>query len=282
MGKIDVIIPVFRVSMETIRTKLLPICHAAPSNAEISIYAYCPAPEKSYVPATEKFIDIMAEYESSVEQWLENLNRALGSYVSSENCVIVREKDIARRWSASSHETEVSLLVVMLGDRNLLPLYRTIIRSTDVPVLVIFDKPWHKPITIVAAIDPFHERDEDSERDVRVVKACKEIARHVNGTVSLLHCCKVPVYLAEYKKKVHNYREQSVEIFAEDSGFGSLNRSVVNGLPVEGIRKFIADRNADILGMGSVSRGLWERYIMGGTADELLSDPPCDLLLLRK
>lgn len=282
MRNIDVIIPVFSVPMETIRNKLLPIFDEMPEQTKITVCFYCPAPEKSYVPKTGEVIDVEAEYEQSVQQWIDDLNANFRKYASQYGCVKITEKDIAQRWLDRSHNEVINLLVLLLGERNKLPIYRMIIRSTDIPILALFNKPWSHPLTIAAAIDPFHDNDKDNKRDVRVVNVCEEVAEYMNGKVSLLHCCNVPAYLTEYKKEVRNYRMQSVELFAEDSGFGSLKITVLNGTPKNEICDYVNENDIDILGMGSVSRGLWERYVMGSTADGLLSDPPCDLLLLRK
>lgn len=281
MQKIDVIIPVFWVSFETIRNKLIPFLQIAPEEAEINVIAYCPPPEKSYVYGTEDLIDVESEYAKSLEQWLVNLDKALGAVRDKSRPVTVTDKDLAKWWRANGGEKNSSLLVLLLGERNMLPLYRSIIRATNVPVLVLFNKPWRPPLNIVAAIDPFHDSDAESERDIRVVTSCRELSKALSARVTLLHCCNVPVYLAEHRRSVCNYRRESIREFAETNGFRSLGLAVVNGAPETEIRSYVNKSDVDILGMGSVSRGFWERYILGSTADELLTNPPCDLLLLR-
>lgn len=281
MQRIDIVIPTFWAPFEIIKNKLNPFLEMTPEEADIFIYAYCPPPEKSYVPEYDEVVNVKAEHEKSVVRWLAQLEDLIHSRVNKEHYIVVTNKDIAKYWRESKGAIHTSLLVLLLGEKTMLPLYRSIIRSTDIPVLALFSKNWKSPIEIVAAVDPFHDHDEDNQRDIRLVKKCKEISMILHGSVTILHCCQAPGYLSQYKKQIKDYRQHSIAEFAELNNFSSLNYAVLEGAPVSEIRNYVTNKKVDLLGVGSVSRGFLERYIMGSTADDLLSDPPCDLLLLR-
>lgn len=101
------------------------------------------------------------------------------------------------------------------------------------------------------------------------------------GVLMVVHSCFVPSYLLSSKKDIVLHHRANIRDFMEEGGFGKISYTMINGEPSSSLRKYIKDNRVDILAIGSVARGFLDRQVIGSTTENILSNTPCDLLLVR-
>ncbi len=281
MQQIEVIIPALYVSLDTVRNKLVPLLAAGSAPHQILVHAYSSQSERHFFFERKLSVDVQAKYETSVKVWCEQLRQTLAEVSGAIEYTVVRDRDIEPHWHRLHKNDRDSLVVMFLSQRGFMPFYRAMIRRTDTPVLAVFEGRWHSPISLVAAIDPFHQQDEQTTRDIHLIQRTRELGRALAGRTTLFHSCHVPPYLADHRRDIERHFRQNLREFVQDHGFANLPCVVDIGSPSEKLREYVSDNGVDILAIGSVARGFLDRYVLGSTADQILSVPPCDLLLLR-
>ncbi|MEL6871062.1 MAG: universal stress protein [Pseudomonadota bacterium] len=149
---------------------------------------------------------------------------------------------------------------------------------------------------VCAAIDPMHEHDKPASLDYCIVAAAEELAALLNGKLTVLHCydpapaiaslgegTMMPV-IADVKEITQQVRDAHWEATRSVIAGVGLDESVIAHL--EGNAKtllppFAVDEAVDVLVMGAISRGFWQRHIIGNTAEKVLDRLPCDLLIIK-
>lgn len=281
MQHVEFILPALIVSSSTIYEKLVPLLQAWPAKAKVTVHAYCAGMERNYLFNHREIKAAKVDHERKVQQWCDELEKTLSEVSLEHEFSIVWQRDLEKHWQEAKPGQRGSLLVMVMPQPGMMQNYRSIIRHTDTPVLAIFDTPWKRPLTIAAAIDPSHAEEQDAGRDVRVVRSALAVAKGLEGRATLIHSCFVPGYLRDYKKKLVEIHRENLKEFVTDHNVGHIPHALLQGDPTAAIRKFVGDNQISILAMGSVARGILDRYVLGSTAEEILNAPPCDLLLLR-
>ncbi len=58
--------------------------------------------------------------------------------------------------------------------------------------------------------------------------------------------------------------------------------TVLQGKPVDEIREFVDEKNADLLVMGQSGKGTFTRMVLGSTAHNIAQSPPCEILFAHR
>ena len=242
--------------------------------------AYSAAAERRYFLDEFESVDVVSEYENSVDEWCDQLRQTLDDVPAGCELSIVRNRDIKRYWKEQHNESTTCLVIIYLGKKGLTQYYRSIIRATSTPILVVSERSWRWPVNIVAAVDPFHQGDQASHRDVRIINESNRLARTLSASVTIFHSCYVPAYLLSYKKNITEIQQQNVRDFMDETGSSSCSLAMLTGEPSKRLREYVSENKTDILCIGSTARGLFDMKHLGSTVEDILANPPCDLLLI--
>lgn len=281
MQHVEFVLPALQVSTAIIHRKLVPLLQAWQATARVTVHAYSAGMERNYFFNHREIKAAKIDYERKVQQWCDELEETLNEVSPDHEFSIIWERDLEKHWQEAKPGHKGSLLVLVMPQPEMRQSYRSIIRHTDTPILALFDTPWRRPLKIAAAIDPSHEDERDAGRDVRVVRNAIAVAKGLSASASVIHSCFVPGYLRDYKKKLVGIHRQNLNEFMVDHGVSHIPHTLLQGDPAAAVRKFVTENQIGILALGSVARGILDRYVLGSTAEEILSEPPCDLLLLR-
>lgn len=281
MQHVEFVLPALQVSPATIHKKLVPLLQAWPVKARVTVHAYSAGMERNYFFNHREIKAAKIDHERNVQQWCDELEDTLNEVSPDHEFSIVWERDLEKHWQEARPGHKSALLVLVMPQPGMMQSYRSIIRHTDTPILALFAEPWKRPLQIAAAIDPSHEDERDAGRDVRVVRNAIAIAKGLSGRACVVHSCFVPGYLRDYKKKLVDIHRQNLSEFMVDHDVAHIPHTLLQGDPAAAVRKFVSENQIGILALGSVARGILDRYVLGSTAQEVLSQPPCDLLLLR-
>lgn len=279
MKQVSVLLPALTFPMDLVHSKLLPLLEGAA--VRVIVYAHAPALKRAYFFEDEAGINARRDYGQSVDRWCEELSSVLKERSIDHNLKLVWERRLERDDLHLASANADTLLVVAMPQPEMMHTLRHLLRSPGSSVLVLFARPWRKPVALVAAVDPVHESDEGAARDVKVVKRARSLSRVLSGQLSIVHSCFVPSYLLSYRRKIDDIHHSNFEDFINDNQLGSLPHEMLHGEPAESLRAHVKAQKVDVLAMGSVARGIFDRYILGSTTEDILSNPPCDLLLIR-
>ncbi len=86
----------------------------------------------------------------------------------------------------------------------------------------------------------------------------------------------------EHEAERRQAQQQLQEFMAKQpEPFRRAEALVLEGQPAEQILKLVAERQVDLIVMGSVGKGMFERMLIGSTSDKVLNHAPCSVLVAR-
>jgi universal stress protein E len=169
-----------------------------------------------------------------------------------------------------------------------------LLRISPLPVLLLKNaRPWRQP-TILAAIDPSHAHDKPARLDTTIVAEGARLARELHGSFELMHAMfpvgfgaalgdpaidAVTLAAAYEQQKKHS--RAKFEAFADKARIPRASRQIVDSDPVFAIPHLAKKIGADLVVMGAVSRSGLKRVFIGNTAERVLADLPCDVLVVK-
>ena len=155
---------------------------------------------------------------------------------------------------------------------------------TDInaPVLVLHKKAWKDPINILAAIDPLHEHARPGKIDDNIVSLTQHWSSKLKAKWKVAHCCYVDSVLTKYKNNVLLMHRDGLHDFAKKVRISPEQYTLLEGMPEEALASYIKQHHVDVLVIGLVTRNKLEQFWIGSTTTALLSNAPCDMLLIKK
>jgi len=169
-----------------------------------------------------------------------------------------------------------------------------LLRTSPLPVLLLKNaRRWREP-TILAAVDPSHAHDKPARLDVAIVAEASRFARALHGTLELVHA-NFPagfglmlgdpaigaVTIATTFEQQKKLSRAAFDAFADKARIPRASRQLIDSDPVFAIPHVARKLGADLVVMGAVSRSGLKRVFIGNTAERVLDDLPCDVLVVK-
>jgi universal stress protein E len=172
------------------------------------------------------------------------------------------------------------------------------VRSCPVPLLLCRTADWAPRPRLLAALDPGHHGDKPAALDHDIVAAAQLLARHLGGEVEAVHVFFPAALLAATSAMagiplapdlggtslIEAERERLTRCMheiAQSHGLDANAVRVVQGSAAERLPQLAAERHADLVVMGAVSRSRLSELFIGSTAERVLDHLPCDVLVIR-
>jgi universal stress protein E len=169
-----------------------------------------------------------------------------------------------------------------------------LLRASPMPVLLLKSaKPWRNR-AVLAAVDPTHAHAKPSGLDARIVARASQLAAKTGGPLHVIHAT-LPLIpstaigdpgldsaaLAASYEQWTARRCEDFTAFAKGVGVPRTRLHVLDGSPVVAIPAVARQVGADLVVMGAVSRSGLKRIFIGNTAERVLNDLPCDVLVVK-
>ncbi len=169
-----------------------------------------------------------------------------------------------------------------------------LLRASPMPVLLLKNsKPWRKG-RVLAAVDPSHAHAKPSRLDSLIVAHGELLAGKLRRALHLMYANHPSVFgltvgdpaldavtlAATYEQQTEKGRREFAD-FATSAGIPPARRHLVDADPVVGIPRVARRVGADVVVMGAVSRSGLRRVFIGNTAERVLNDLPCDVLVVK-
>lgn len=172
------------------------------------------------------------------------------------------------------------------------------IRECPVPLLLTKPSPWHTPARIAAALDPGHVDDKPAELDRKLLEVTEGLAASLGGDVQAVHAFdlmplvasmtpaangigiapSIDIRLVDSLRELHN--AEFAAVLAGRPAFEGRS-VVIEGSPATQLPAYAAREQIDVLVTGAVSRSPLRRLLVGSTAERLLDQLPCDILVVK-
>jgi universal stress protein E len=168
-----------------------------------------------------------------------------------------------------------------------------LIRHSPIPVLIVKTPGDYRKPAIIAAIDPFHANAKPARLDSRICDMATALGRLLKGSTHSFHAYMPMIAMAPGPsgmalmlpadlEDVHG--EQVEKVFnrtCERAGIPAARRHLNMGRVSDELASVVKRINAAIVVMGAVSRSGLRRVFIGNTAERLLDDLNCDLLVVK-
>jgi len=169
-----------------------------------------------------------------------------------------------------------------------------LLRASPVPVLLMKNgRPWRQR-ALLAAVDPSHAHAKPSRLDALIVDQAKQLARKLGGVLHVMHANFPslfglplgdpevdPVTLQATFDQQKRLDRKAFTAFASAARIPRARRHLVDADPVAAIPRLARRVSADLVIMGAVSRSGLKRMLIGNTAERVLGDLPCDVLVVK-
>lgn len=166
-----------------------------------------------------------------------------------------------------------------------------LIRHCEVPVWLV-KTAGDRLTKLAVSVDPLHEADKPAALDLKLIACGRSMAEQVGAELHLLHCYNpLPRTLVfdasvihDYDSYAHDVRERHSSAFNSLAGSNDIAdsaRHLLQGYPEEAIPVFVDQHGINLLIMGAISRSRLDSALLGHTAERLLDDCACDILVIK-
>jgi universal stress protein E len=163
---------------------------------------------------------------------------------------------------------------------------------SPIPVLVVKPSGPYRHPTVLAAVDPEHAHGKPSDLDQQILRMGQQIASALRGRLHTVHAY-APVVMGgaalgledRVKNQLHDIAAADARVrfdaVLQESHIALEHQHLVGDLPAAAIDQVARRIDARIVVIGAVSRSGLGRLLIGHTAQRLLNESTCDLLIVK-
>lgn len=165
-----------------------------------------------------------------------------------------------------------------------------LLRRVTVPLMLVDGRSTHPPHRILAAVDTMAAGADPEPLNARVLREALKVADWTDADVHVAHVYPyVPAYAgpAAYPGLERIYTEArtadllAFRAFADAHQVPGDCRHWLEGNPVHRLTELVHENGVDLLVLGSSYRSALDRLLLGSTAETMLYQAPCDVLLVK-
>lgn len=164
-----------------------------------------------------------------------------------------------------------------------------LVKGCPSPLLLVKACPWAEDGAILTAVDPLHTKAQQNQLDHLMLDTTVNLARSLQLNARVFHCyfpdlsAMFPkVVDAElYIREVREIHWSKVKTLLGEHGLSEDQATLTRGDLIKTLSQTIRTARANILVLGALSRNAVESAIIGSTAEKILYDTPCDVLIMK-
>lgn len=164
-----------------------------------------------------------------------------------------------------------------------------LIRKCSSPLLLVKPVAWHTGGNIVTGVDPLHAKAEQSRLDHELLETTQFLATLLQQEPHVFHSYFPFVstlfaagpQLEEGMDRIRDLHADKLNKLLASHKIAATNIHLSRGELVPKLIEYLREAKANILVIGALSRNIIERAIVGDTAEKILEDCPCDVMVLK-
>lgn len=167
-----------------------------------------------------------------------------------------------------------------------------LVRLSSVPVLLVKNAHPYRHPAVLAAIDPTHAHQKPLQLDQEILRVGKALTTALRGTLHAVHAyarfavAVLPAVLTPGTlEAMQEDAERSAQLrFSRAVRPARIARSrqyLVARQPIDAIAEAARKSRSAIVVMGAISRSGYKRLLVGNTAERILDDLACDIMVIK-
>lgn len=164
-----------------------------------------------------------------------------------------------------------------------------LIRECPCPVWFVKQDRLAKNALVLTAIDPTHARAKPAALDDRLLQTAAAVTRDLGGKVALIHVedtgrlmpPQLTTRTANETIAMGAAMHESMALLAKRNHVAVANRVLKMGTPADVLVASADELKADLLVMGAISRSGLGRSHIGSTAEAVIDNVACDVLIVK-
>lgn len=247
------------------------------------------------------------EYMQELQNWLESQAAPLREEGGEVKCHVEWHSPRYEAILAKAREVEADLIVRAARSHGRID--RLFFGATDwelirrAPQLLWLCKkaldPLSSGLRVLAAVDPSHPEEKKAGLDRKLVEVGGSIVELFGGSLHLFHAYRPGVMVAPIASATHQgavpvmrlsselagelekHRKAELRKLSESAGIPDDHVHLVAGNTSEALEELVMQLEIDVVVAGAVSRGRLERLLIGSTAEAILDDVHCDVVIVK-
>ncbi len=170
-----------------------------------------------------------------------------------------------------------------------------LVRLSPVPVLLVRSPRLYRRPAILVAVDPSHAFAKPLQLDGRLLGIGAELCRDLRGSLHAVHAyMRVPggaIPASGMANPAHALRQVEAEArqaaqlrferVLKGAPIGTAHRYLIPQHPVDAILQAARKSHSAMVVMGAISRSGFKRLLIGNTAEQMLDELTCDVLVVK-
>jgi universal stress protein E len=168
-----------------------------------------------------------------------------------------------------------------------------LVRLCPVPVLLVKNPRAYRHAAVLVAIDPTHANAKPLRLDKDILRSGEVLSEALRGTLHAVHAYAripfgalppfvvTPGATAAVERQSERMARKSVESVAGIARVARSRRYLIGSPPIDAIREAARKSRSAIVVMGAISRSGLKRLLIGNTAERILDDLSCDIMVVK-
>lgn len=170
-----------------------------------------------------------------------------------------------------------------------------LIRNCPCALWFVRDAALPRSPQVLVAVDPRHTHDKPARLDDRLLQTAKSLTSQLGGKILLAHAYEIPTIVvpspltepfpvpipASQAKAFVAATKKAVTLLSKKHGIAATALRLREGEPSHVLANLAQQCKTHVLVMGVVSRRLLQRPFIGNTAEKLIDQTDCDVLVVK-
>lgn len=167
-----------------------------------------------------------------------------------------------------------------------------LVRLSPIPVLLVKNPHPYRHPAVLAAIDPGRAHEKPLQLDQEILRAGRAITTALRGTLHAVHAyARFPVGVPSEVLKpgmlegMQNEAERAARARVvralRSTRIAPSRQYLLAQPPIEAITEAAHKSRSAIVVMGAISRSGYKRLLIGNTAEQILDDLTCDIMVIK-
>jgi universal stress protein E len=166
-----------------------------------------------------------------------------------------------------------------------------LVRLSPVPVLLVKNPHPYRHPAILAAVDPAHTFAKPLQLDKRILETGSLLSRALQGSLHAVHAYArvstlpdtpiTPAVINGLQRHALRAAKASFDRALRSTRIARSRRYLIARDPISGILEGVQQSRCAIVVMGAISRTGFKRLLIGNTAERMLDDLRCDVLVVK-
>lgn len=167
-----------------------------------------------------------------------------------------------------------------------------LVRLSPVPVLLVKNPHPYRHPAVLAAIDPSHAHEKPLQLDKEILRVGKTMSVALRGTLHAAHAyARFPMSLqpegisAGTLEAMGDEAERAAQLrftrALRPARIARARQYLIARPPIEAIAEAAHKSGSAIVVLGAISRSGYKRLLIGNTAERILDELPCDIMVIK-